>query len=382
MKRIYFDYAATTPLDASVFSKMKAFFREEFGNSSSIHHWGQQAENALETSRETVAGLLNCSPEEVIFTSGGSESDNLALRGAAFARRAAVGANRILISPVEHPAVAETARQLHDVFGFELDILPTDSYGRIDPGELKKKISQNTAIVSIIYGNNEIGTINPISTLAEICRQAGVPMHTDAVQAGAHLKLDMRADDVDLLSLGAHKFYGPKGVGVLFVQKGTTLLPMQTGGKQEFGIRAGTHNLAYIVGFAEALKITRETMNENRTRVSALRDIFILGVLASVSDVKLTGHPQERLPNHASFVFRNVDGNELLMVLDQKGFACSSGSACKVGDPKPSGVLLAMGLSEDWAAGSLRVTLGRNTTDAEVRSFLSILPGVIASLRK
>jgi cysteine desulfurase len=382
MDRIYLDYAATTPLDPEVFQIMLPFFSDEFGNTSSIHSWGQKAENGLETARESVAKSLNCQPEEIIFTSGGSESDNLALRGTAFARRKSTGANRILTSPVEHPAVIETALQLQMEFGFELELIPVDESGKVVPSELERMINKNTAVVSVIYGNNEIGTINPVYELAEICHRVAVPFHTDAVQAAAHLPIDLKKSQIDLLSIGAHKFYGPKGVGALFVRKGSSLLPTQTGGKQESGYRAGTHNTPYIVGLAEALRITRGNLNENTRRYTSLRDTLIDGVLASIPDSRLTGHPVERLPNHASFVFKSVDGNELLIVLDQQGFACSSGSACKVGDPKPSDVLINLGLTPDWAAGSLRVTLGRKTTQDELQKFITILPGIIHSLRK
>jgi cysteine desulfurase len=382
MNRIYLDYAATTPLDPIVLQKMTPYFSEEFGNSSSIHSWGQKAEYALEDARESVSTSFNCEPDEIIFTSGGSESDNLAIRGVAFNRRKTAGANQILISPVEHPAVHETARQLRDDFDFNVKFIPVDEFGKVNPGELKRLINKRTAVVSIIYANNEIGTINPIEEISEICREVKVPFHTDAVQAAAHLSLKINLSAIDLLSIGAHKFYGPKGVGALFVREGMDLVPMQTGGKQERALRAGTHNIAYIVGLAEALRRTNENLVANNQKVIALRDHLIDGIIKLIPDTKLTGHPEDRLPNHASFVFKNIDGNTLLMVLDQNGFACSSGSACKVGDPKPSDVLINLGLTPDWASGSLRVTLGRNTTLEEIQSLLDTLPRLIHSLRK
>jgi cysteine desulfurase len=382
MNRIYLDYAATTPLDPIVRQKMEPFFSEEFGNSSSIHTWGQKAEYALEDARESVAASLCCDPDEIIFTSGGSESDNLAIRGVALMRRKITGANRILISPVEHPAVQETARQLRDDFSFNVEFIPVDEFGTVIPGELKRLINKNTAVVSIIFANNEIGTINPVMEISEICRELEVPFHTDAVQAAAHMPLNIKQSAIDLLSIGAHKFYGPKGVGALFIREGLDLLPLQTGGKQERSLRAGTHNIAYIVGLAEALRQTNENLVENTKKVTTLRDLLIEGVINTIPDSKLTGHPKDRLPNHASFVLKNIDGNALLMVLDQHGFACSSGSACKVGDPKSSEVLVNLGITSDWASGSLRVTLGRKSTLEEIQKLLNILPGLIQSLRQ
>jgi cysteine desulfurase len=381
-KNTYLDFAATSPVEERVFNAMLPYFREDFGNSSSIHQWGQRSENALENARISVAQTINCKPTEIIFTSGGSESDNLAIKGTAYARRRLNGANKILISPVEHPAVSETARQLKEVFDFEMEYLKVDEYGRVDLEDLKKRINPEVALVSIIYGNNEIGTINPIRQLAEICHQALVPIHTDAVQAVAHLRMDVNRDQVDLLSLGAHKFYGPKGVGALFVRSGTSIIPIQTGGKQESELRAGTHNIPYIVGLAEALTITNENMNNYHEKIIPMRDYLIDSVLASIPDSKLTGHPSHRLANHTSFVFKGLDGNELLVILDQHGFACSSGSACKVGNSKPSEVLLNIGFTPEWASGSLRVTLGRSTTMEEINSFIQILPGIVKSLRK
>lgn len=381
-KNTYLDFAATSPVDERVFNAMIPYFRDDFGNSSSIHQWGQRSENALENARISVARTINCKPTEIIFTGGGSESDNLAIKGTALARRRLNGANKILISPVEHPAVSETARQLKEVFDFEMEYLQVDEYGRVDLVDLEARINPEVAIVSIIFGNNEIGTINPIRQLAGICRQALVPFHTDAVQAAAHIQMDVIRDQIDLLSLGAHKFYGPKGVGALFVRSGTPIIPIQTGGKQESELRAGTHNIPYIVGLAEALTITNENMNSFHEKFIPMRDFLIDSVLASIPDSKLTGHPSNRLANHASFVFKGLDGNELLVILDQHGFACSSGSACKVGNPKPSEVLLNIGLTPEWASGSLRVTLGRTTTMEEINSFIRILPGVVKSLRK
>ncbi len=380
--RVYLDYAATTPVDERVLQAMLPYFSGTFGNPSSIHQFGQQAEAALEAARQQVATDLNTHPEEVVFTACGSESDNLALRGAAFARRKQTGARHLLISPVEHHAVSHTAEQLAGEFGFELEYLAVDEFGMIQPAEVARRIRPDTALVSVIYANNEIGTINPVAGIGAVCRQMGVPFHSDAVQAAAHLRMDAQADKVDLLAIGAHKFYGPKGVGALYVRKGTPLMPVETGGGQEAGLRAGTQNVPYIAGLAEAFHRAQSDLDERARVYTDLRDHLIGQVLESVPGARLTGHPSRRLPNHASFVFEGADGNHLLMLLDLAGIACSSGSACKVGSPKPSEVLLAIGLPERWALGSLRVTLGRDSTPNQIERFLKVLPGLVEKSRK
>jgi len=379
--QIYFDYAATTPLDPRVAHAMQPYFSEEFGNPSSVHGYGQRAEAALEEARQRLAVRLNAQPEEIIFTSGGTESDNLALRGVALAARQDRGAAHLLISPVEHDAVAKTGGQLAEHFGFSLELLPVDEFGMVPPSEVAHRLRPETALVSVILGNNEIGTINPIGEIAAICRGRGIPLHSDAVQSGAYLDLDVEKLGVDLLSIGAHKFYGPKGVGVLYVRRGTPLLPVQTGGNHEAGRRGGTPNVAYIVGMATAFELAQSELKVRTSRLSNLRDQLIAGVLAAIPDAKLSGHPTQRLANHASFVFKGVDGNALLMLLDDAGFACSSGSACKTGDPEPSKVLLALGLTPEWALGSLRVTLGIHTTNEDATAFLNALPQLVQRAR-
>jgi cysteine desulfurase len=381
-QKIYLDYAATTPIDPRVAQAMLPYSSTKFGNPSSIHAFGQQAEAALEASRQTIAQILNCAQEEIVFTSGGSESDNLALRGVAFAERKWRNANHLLVSSIEHPAISRTADQLAKVFGFELEYLPVDELGYVDPDIVSARLRDDTAVVSVMYANNEIGTINAIAEIGALCHNRGIPFHTDAVQAAAYLPVNVVALNVDLLSIGAHKFYGPKGVGALYIHKGTPIIPMQTGGEQEFGLRAGTHNIPYIVGLAEALRLAQNERNERQDKLRPMRDRIIGRVLEDVPAARLTGHPINRLPNHASFVFEGVDGNALLMMLDVAGYACSSGSACKTGDPEPSGVLLALGLPRSWALGSLRVTLGKDTTPKEVESFLADLPGIIERVRK
>jgi cysteine desulfurase len=356
-QHVYLDYAATTPVDERVLKVMLPFFSESYGNPSSIHFYGQQAEKALENSRRAVAACLNARDDEIIFTACGTESDNLALRGVAFAQRKRKNANHILISPVEHHAISNTARQLAEEFGFEVEFLPVDEYGRVDPKDVEAMLKPETALVSVIYANNEIGTINPISQIGLVCHQRGIPFHTDSVQAAAHLPMDVQADHIDLLSIGGHKLYGPKGVGALYVRRGTPVMPVETGGGQEGGLRAGTQNIPYIVGLAEAFRLAKEERRSRAEQLVPLRDHLIEQILAHIPKVHLTGHPTERLPNHASFVFEKVDGNLLLMLLNEAGFACSSGSACKVGAPEPSEVLTAIGLSRNWSLGSLRLTL-------------------------
>jgi cysteine desulfurase len=380
-ERTYLDYAATTPVDESVLAAMMPYFREVFGNPSSVHFYGQQAEAALEDARQQVARLLHARAEEIVFTACGTESDNLALRGVSFAQREK-GRKHILISPVEHHAVLHTAHQLHHLDGIDVEELPVDEYGQVNPEDVAGGIRPDTALVSVIYANNEIGTINPIAEIGAVCRQRGVPFHTDAVQAAAHLPMDVESDRVDLLAIGAHKFYGPKGVGALYVRRGTSILPTQTGGKQENALRAGTQNIPYIVGLAEAFRLAQTGAAERARRLAPLRDHLIGTVLEEIPRARLTGHPSQRLPNHASFVFEGVDGNTLLQMLDVAGFACSSGSACKTGNPQPSEVLTAIGLSRTWALGSLRVTLGQHTTPEEIGSFLNVLPEVVERVRR
>jgi len=379
---IYLDYAATTPVDPRVLKLMLPYFDVSFGNPSSIHTYGQQAESALESSRETISACINCHPKELIFTSCGSESDNLALRGAALAARNQRDANRILISPVEHHAVSHTAAQLADLFGFQLEYLPVDEFGVVHPESVADRIDQDVAIVSIIYANNEIGTINPISQIGKICRSQGITFHIDAVQAAAYLPIDVESLNVDLVSIGAHKFYGPKGIGALYVRQGTSIIPTLTGGSQEHGLRAGTHNIPYIVGMAAALQLVQTEIDERINNIQPLRDHLIGQILETIPSSRITGHPLQRLPNHASFVFEGVDGNTLLMQLDMAGFACSSGSACKTGSPEPSEVLSALGLSRNWSLGSLRITLGHGSLPEHIDDFLKVLGPIVAANRR
>lgn len=377
---IYLDYAATTPLDKRVFDAMMPYFSDSFGNPSSIHRFGQKAEVAIEEAREKIAKLLHCRADEIIFTSGGSEADNLALRGVMMARRNST--KWLLTSQTEHPAISKTAIQLEKEYGFLLEWLDVNQYGEVTIESLSKAICNNTTLASVMYANNEIGTINPIADLTQVAKANNILFHTDAVQAAAYLDVDVTKLNVDLMSLGGHKFYGPKGVGALYVRKGTDIIPSQTGGSHENNLRAGTQNVPYIVGFAEALSLAVEEREERIEHVKPLRDHIIGNVLETIPDSQLTGHPQNRLPNHASFVFKNVDGNLLLQMLDSAGFACSSGSACKTGNPEPSEVIKALGYSDDWALGSLRVTLGKDSTAEQVDSFTKALPNLVEKARK
>lgn len=382
MNIIYLDYAATTPPDNRVLEIMGKVSREIFGNPSSVHQYGQQAEAELERARRSMAEDLGCSPREVIFTSCGTESDNLALRGAALAAREERGADQLLIAPLEHHAVLHTAEQLEELFGFEVVYLPVDQYGVTHPDQVRKLLSSRTALVSVMYANNEIGSYNPIQEIGLVCQEAGVPLHTDAVQAGAHRPMDVDTLGVDLLSLGAHKFYGPKGVGALYVRADTPLIPVQTGGAQEFGLRAATENVPLISGMAAAYRAVQDHHRERRIQAEQLRDRLIEAVLDQIPEARLTGHPRRRLPNHASFAFKDVDSNLLVSMLDARGYAVSSGSACKTGNPEPSRVLESLGLGPEWTRGSLRVTVGVETRLDEIDPFCSLLPELIREVRE
>ncbi|NQU29351.1 MAG: cysteine desulfurase [Anaerolineae bacterium] len=381
-EKIYLDYAATTPVDSRVLDVMLPYFTQDFGNPSSVHRYGQKAEAALDEARATVARILNCKASEIVFTSCGTESNNLAIRGAAMAAREKRGANQILTTRVEHTAVTKTVEQLEKYYGFQVKWLDIDETGMVLPKTVAAAIDQKTALVTVMYANNEIGTLNPVSEIAKICGAKNVLFHTDALQATGYFPMDVESLGIDLMSLGCHKFYGPKGVGVLYVRAGTQLISHQTGGGQEDGLRAGTQNIPYIVGFAEALRLTDMEREARVSHLGPLRDRIIGTVLKEVPDAQLTGHPVERLPNHASFAFKGVDGNTLTQLLDAAGFACSSGSACKTGNPEPSGVMTAIGLTPDWGLGSLRVTLGAHSTSEQVDSFLTVLPELVDKTRK
>lgn len=379
---IYLDYAATTPVDPRVLEVMQPYFSEIFGNPSSIHQPGLRAEAALEKARNQIAELINAKQEEIIFTSCGSESDNLAIRGAALAERLKRGANHLISSRLEHSAVIKTIEQLEKYENFEVSWLEPDPYGRITPDSVRASLRPETALVTLMHANNEIGTINPIPEIGQILGDSKTLFHSDAVQGAAHFPLDVRLLGVDLLSIGAHKFYGPKGIGVLYRRTGTSLISCQTGGSQEFSLRAGTENVPLIIGMAKAFSLVREEFDHRDQHSRQLRDHLISNILGTISDVELTGHPEKRLPNHASFVFEKVDGNLLVSLLDQAGFAVSSGSACKTGNPRPSSGLLELGYPPETASGSLRVTVGSLTTRQDLEKFIPALRDSVKRIRK
>jgi cysteine desulfurase len=381
-RTIYLDHAATTAVDPRVVDAMLPYWTQHYGNASSIYSLGRDAEHAMDRARQKVAEILNCAPKEIIFTSCGTESDNLALRGVAFERRSRVKKNHIVTSPIEHHAIGHTVEQLEKYFGFEVTYVPVDQHGLVDPADVEHAIRPDTAIISIMFANNEVGTIQPITQIGEIARAHKIPFHTDAVQAGGALALDVKAQNVDLLSLSAHKFYGPKGVGLLYARRGVPFIPVQTGGSHERSRRAGTENVPYIVGLATALELATQELEESNARITQLRDRLIAGVLERIPDSQLSGHPTRRLPNNASFLFHYIEGESILLNLDMMGVAASSGSACTSGSLEPSHVLTAMGFSHEVAHGSLRLSLGKENTLEEIEYVLEILPGVVEKLRQ
>jgi len=380
-REIYLDHSASTPVDPRVVEAMLPYFTEHYGNASGLHRQARASARALDQARRDVAGILGCKPKEVVFTSCGSESDNLAIRGVAWAAKLAGKGHHLITSPIEHHAVSHTIDQLCEKFGFEQTVVPVDEHGMVNPDDVARAIRPDTALISIIHANNEVGTVEPLAEIGAIAREHGVPLHTDAVQAGAYLDLNVDRLKVDFLSLSGHKFYAPKGVGVLYARQGTNLLPQQTGGGHEGGRRAGTENIPYIVGLATALKLAHEERESENARLAALRDRLLKGVLTAIPDAQLTGHPEQRLPGHASFVIPGVEADGLLMHLDMAGVCAASGSACTSGMPEPSHVLVAMGLEYTLALGPLRLTLGRSTTQADVDYVLEILPGIVEKLR-
>ena len=374
MKRVYLDHAATTPVDPEVADAMARVLRETHGNPSSIYAEGRAARELVDRAREDVAAVLGAQPMEIVFTSGGTEADNLALRGVMKARRGL--GDHLVTTAIEHHAVLESGGQVR------VTVVPVDRDGRVDPAAVAAAIEPKTTLVSVMHANNEIGTIQPISEIGAICHDRGVKLHSDAVQPVGALDFDTSRIPVDLVSVNAHKFYGPKGVGALYVRRGTRLATMQTGGGQEKGRRTGTENVAGIVGLGVALRLAAERRATESARQAGLRDRIIDGVLARVPDAILTGHRTERLPNNASFCFPGTQGESLIVALDLAGFAASSGSACTSGDTEPSHVLLALGLERHVAQGSLRLTVGRATTDADVDALLAALPPIVARLRE
>lgn len=378
---IYLDHAATTAIDPRVLEAMLPYWTGHYGNPSSIYRPGREAAKRLNEARQTIADILGAAPREIVITSCGSESDNLALRGVAFARRALGIGNHIITTSIEHHAVGHTVNQLVKRFGFEATEVPVDRYGMVDPRSIEEAVREDTVLISVMYANNEVGTIQPIAEIGEIAHDRKIPFHTDAVQAGGSLPLNIDDLNVDLLSLSAHKFYGPKGIGLLYVRRGTPLWPMQTGGSQEGKRRAGTENIAYIVGMAKALELAHAESGKDTPRIVGLRGRLISGILERISEMELTGHPTQRLPNSASFVIRYIEGEAILLNLDMQGIYASSGSACTSASLAASHVLTAMGYPPEIAHGSLRLTLGRENTIEEIDYVLDRLPGIVKKLR-
>ncbi len=378
-KSVYLDHSATTPVDARVVEAMLPYFTEKFGNPSSLHRYGQAALAGLDQARRRVAEILNAKPNEIVFTGCGSEADNLALRGVAFALRAR--GNHIITTPIEHHAILNTAAQLEKEFGFEVTRVPVDRRGVVNPDDIARAITPQTVLISVMYANNEVGTIEPLAEIAKIAHQKKIIFHTDAVQAGGYLELNVDKLGVDLMSLGAHKFHGPKGVGALYVRTGTPLVPMQTGGSQERARRAGTENVPYIVGMATALKLAQDQRVETNARLAARREKLVEGILERIAGAELTGDPRNRLPGHASFVIPGAVGDEMVLGLDLAGVAGSTGSACTAGSAEPSHVLAAMGYAPDIARGALRLTLGRDNTDEDVAYAVDAAADVVQKLR-
>lgn len=376
---IYLDHAATTPVSPEVAAAMAPYWTDRGGNPSSIYAWGQEARRAVDQAREQVAAILGARPQEVIFTSGGTESDNTAIKGVAFANRAR--GNHIITTAIEHHAVLHTCEWLEQ-FGFQTTYLPVDRQGVVDPESVRAAITDKTVLITVMYANNEIGTIEPVAEIGRIARERKIAFHTDAVQAGGALDLNVNRLGVDLLSLSAHKFYGPKGVGVLYVRSGTRWQPQQHGGAQERNRRAGTENTAGIVGLAAALSLVYRNLDASNSLVAGLRDRLIEGVLGSIPLVELTGHPTRRLPNNASFAFSYVEGESILLSLDMRGIYASSASACTSGSIEPSHVIAALGLLEEAQRGSLRLTTGLDNTPGQIERVLAELPGAIQTLRE
>ena len=379
MSRIYLDHNATTPVAPTVIDRMTAVLREDFGNPSSVHHFGQRAKAVIDDARSEVASLIGGDASEVVFTSGGTESDNFAIRGAAEALEA-TGRRHLIATTIEHEAVLNTFKALARR-GWTTTLLPVDQSGIVSPEALEAAITDKTALVSIMHANNEIGTIQPVAALAAIAKRHGALFHTDAVQSAAKIPVDVKTLGVDLLSISAHKFYGPKGVGALWMRRGLRLLPLLTGGKHERGRRAGTENVAGIAGMGEAARLARAKMDEEALRLSALRDQLEEGVLAGVAGTAINGARAPRVPNTTNISFDRVEAESLLIALDLQGIAVSTGSACSSGTLEPSHVLKAMGFPPHRTQNSIRFSLGAGNTHADIDRVIAVLPGVVEKLR-
>jgi len=379
MKRIiYLDYAATTPTDPEVIKAMEPYFFEKFGNASSLYSLGQEAKGAIEKARDTLATFLGAKPEEIVFTSGGSESDNFAIKGVAYANESK--GNHIITSAIEHHAISEPCKFL-EKRGFKVTYVGVDKDGLVSPEDIKKAITDKTILISVMQANNEIGTIQPIAEIGKVAKEKGITFHTDAVQTVGHVPINVNELNVDLLSLAAHKFYGPKGVGALYIRRGTRIETFLHGGDQEKGRRASTSNTPGIVGLGKAIELCRDKMTEETKFQLALRDRLIRELPNKIPEIRLNGHPTKRLPNNVNFSIKYIEGESILLNLDMLGIACSTGSACTSTSLEPSHVLLAIGLPHEIAHGSLRITLGRWTKEEDINYLLENLPKIVAKLR-
>lgn len=378
MSKIYFDHSATTPVHPDVAEEMFRYVTGIFGNPSSIHSFGREAKKAVDAARSKVAESIGAKKEEIVFTSGGTESDHLAIKGAAYANRKK--GNHIITTAVEHHAVLNTCKALEKE-GFELTVLPVDGYGMVNPRDLDGAIKDNTILITVMHANNEVGTIQPISEIGEIARKKGILFHTDAVQSMGKIPVDVNELKVDLLSISGHKIYAPKGIGALYLKQGINWRPFNFGGGQERERRPGTENVPGIVALGKAVELAAKNLAEESARLTVLRDKLIKGITEKIDHVKLAGHPSLRLPNNANFVFEYVDGGTMLLNLDMHGVAASSGSACSTGSVNPSHVLLAMGIPRTMAHGSLRLTLGMVNKEKDVDEFIDIMPRIIEKLR-
>ncbi len=377
--RVYLDHSATTYTDPEVLKEMIPFFAEIYGNPSSLHSFGREVKKQIDIARQRVAKAIGAQSEEIFFTAGGSESDNWAIRGIAYANK--YKGNHIITTKIEHHAALYTCESLEKE-GFKVTYLDVDKYGMIDIEELKAAINDETILISIMYANNEIGTIQPIEEIGEIAKENKIYFHTDAVQAIGNVKINVKEQNIDFLSLSAHKFYGPKGVGVLYIRKGVKIKNLIYGGAQEKGKRAGTENVPGIIGLGKAIEIATENIDEYNKKMMHLRDRLIKGIMDKIPYTLLTGHPEKRLPGSASFCFKYIEGEALLLNLDLKGIAGSSGSACTSGSLDPSHVLLAIGLPHEIAHGSLRLTLGHVNTEEDIDYVIETLPGIVQKLRE
>jgi len=380
-KKVYLDNSATTRVDEKVLEAMLPYLKELYGNPNSLHAWGRDAKKGVENARGQVAALIGTEAKNIIFTGGGSEADNLAVKGSAWTLRERGRGNHIITSAIEHHALIDTVKWLGKN-GFEYTVLPVDAEGKVSPADLEAAIKPETILVSIMFANNEIGTIEPVAELGEICRRRGVLFHTDGVQAAGHIPFNISELPVDIMTMAAHKMHGPKGNGALYVRKGIKLTPVIHGGGQEFGLRSGTENTAGIVGFGKAAELAASRLAAREyEKEKKLRDKLIDGVLARIPEVMLTGHRQDRLPFHTSFCVKYIEGEGMLLLLDAAGIGASSGSACTSGSLEPSYVLLALGLDHTTAHGSLRMTLSKDTTEDDIDYVLEKLPPIVERLR-